>query len=195
HLLSENPGTPDEVRKQINIIVKEAARAQEIVQNLLSFASPPETSETRMDVNRTLHKALDLLNNGAKKFSGKVLTSLEEIPPVKADETQFLQVFLALIQNALEAMETAAGDGHLVLKTWPINGNVHVSIADNGPGIPKDVRRRIFDPFFSTKGVGKGIGLGLPICYRIVSAYGGTITVDSLPNEGTTVEVTLPVGA
>jgi signal transduction histidine kinase len=116
----------------------------------------------------------------------------EEVPPVLGDASQFMEVFLNVIHNALQALESFRKDGRVVIKTWKIEKEVHVSVTDNGPGIAPENLRRIFDPFFTTKDVGKGTGLGLSIVYRIVTAHEGKITVDSVPGEGATFEITLP---
>jgi signal transduction histidine kinase len=98
-------------------------------------------------------------------------------------------VFLNLFTNAAQAME---GQGKLYIRTWLAGDAVHISVADNGKGIPEDVLTRIFDPFFTTKPVGEGTGLGLAISHQIIQQHGGDIQVESRVGEGTSFHIKLP---
>ena len=106
------------------------------------------------------------------------------------DETQLFQMLLNLVLNAFEALD--AQGGTVRISTAAQGGHVTLRVADNGPGIPEEVRDKIFDPFFTTKGSGKGIGLGLAIVYQIVEAHGGSITMESAAGQGTAFTVSLP---
>jgi signal transduction histidine kinase len=106
------------------------------------------------------------------------------------DDGQLRQVVLALIVNALDA--TPAG-GFIVVETRPAPGGfVSLVVGDNGEGIPKEIQDKIFNPFFTTKPLGQGTGLGLAVCHGIVSSHGGQIRVDSEVGQGTRMEILLP---
>jgi two-component system NtrC family sensor kinase len=110
---------------------------------------------------------------------------------MKGSQSELQQVFLNLINNALDAMEKRGGT--LDIKSHSEENQIVVEVADDGPGIPKANLGRIFDPFFTTKPVGKGTGLGLSICYGIVRKLGGEIDVHSMVDVGTTFRVILPL--
>jgi|GEM_PF-3247266 len=192
-MLSEDDAVPEKVAKRTRLIFREGERARNIVENLLTFARAPQNDASPVDLRGILTKALDLAVYDLQKAGVEVLTSFEDLPPVRGDAGRLLQAFLALITNALQAVRETGRAGRLVVKTWRIEENAHVSLEDDGPGIPPENLQRIFDPFFTTKDVGKGTGLGLSTCYKIVQSHGGTITVDATPGEGSTFEVVLPI--
>jgi signal transduction histidine kinase len=127
-----------------------------------------------------------------REVGARVETVLPEgVPHVAGDARALNQVFLNLLKNATEALE---GTGGIVRVRLGQEGSwVVIEIRDDGPGIPPEIRERLFEPFFSTKGAGRGTGLGLSICRRIVSEHGGSIRVDSSSEAGTTFMVRLPV--
>ena len=111
---------------------------------------------------------------------------------MRASQSELQQVFLNLINNALDAMEK---EGGILNITTHLEGDyLVVEVSDTGPGIPEPNRQRIFDPFFTTKPVGKGTGLGLSICYGIIKKMGGEINVNSALGRGTTFTIKLPTG-
>ena len=116
-----------------------------------------------------------------------------ELPMTTADFHQMQQVFVNLITNAEQAMIEAHGKGKLTIKTQQLDHTVRVTIADSGPGIPQENLKRVFDPFFTTKEVGEGTGLGLSICYGIVQEHHGNISVNSIPGQGTSFLVEIPI--
>ena len=113
-----------------------------------------------------------------------------DLPHITAHGSQLNQVWTNLLDNALDALD---GDGVITLRTRHTGDNVVVEVADDGPGIPEEVRSRVFDPFFTTKDVGRGTGLGLDVVNRVVSNHRGQVLVASGPG-GTPFEVRLPVG-
>ena len=112
------------------------------------------------------------------------------MPPVEGDPRALNQVFLNLLKNAAEAFEGPGGTVWVSAETR--ENEIQVKFRDDGPGVPPDVRARIFQPFFTTKGAGKGSGLGLSISRRIVAEHGGSLELSSEPGQGTTFTVTLP---
>jgi two-component system NtrC family sensor kinase len=191
-ILAEDEGLTEGVRKRIQLMFEEGERARGIVQKLLAFAQSPESDSRVADVNAIMGEVLELVAHDLGKAGIEVMTFFEEVPPVSGEASQYQQAFLALVTNALEAIREKRDKGMLIVKTWRIENETHLSIADNGIGIPPEQLGRIFDPFYTSKEVGKGTGLGLSICYKIVAAQGGRITVDSSLHEGTTFEVVLP---
>jgi len=155
---------------------------------------PPERAP--LDLARIVESSLRLagFDKGFKRL--RVETDFDpRAPKVSADADQLQQVFLNLLLNARDAMPDG-GDLRLRLSHDPAANEVSVEVADTGHGIPEDVLPRVFDPFFTTKGAGRGTGLGLAVCYGIVTAHGGRIKVGpGADGLGTSVRVSLPAGA
>jgi signal transduction histidine kinase len=116
-----------------------------------------------------------------------------DLPRTMADPYQIQQVVLNLIVNAEHAIKGFRNHGQIVVRTETDGSQIRLTIEDDGPGIPENVRSKIFNPFFTTKEDGQGTGLGLSICLGIVQEHGGTIVAESLPHGGTAVIVELPV--
>ena len=192
-LLSEQPEVPEAARRDLMVIINEAQRTKQIVQNLLSFARqmPPHRQPVQVNgiLRRTLQlRAYDLANHGVKvveKFA-------EPLPDIVGDAHQLQQVFLNILNNAYDAVRETGHAGIIEVRTAVSGASIEVSFLDNGPGIAAP--DRIFEPFFSTKEVGKGTGLGLSICYGIVNEHGGDITCSNRTDEpGAAFVVRLPL--
>lgn len=196
-LMNELELTPDD-REVFLRIVKEINRIETLLRNLLSYARPPRPNFDPLDLNAQIENCL---NNAAMVLkspeyageNGKRITlerSLtESLPQVKADPAQLQQVFLNLLLNAIEAI---TGEGRIVVATRPgPGGSVRVEVSDTGKGMTPEVCAGIFQPFYTTKP--KGNGLGLAISKRLVELHGGRIEVVSTPGRGTTFIVTLPI--
>lgn len=113
------------------------------------------------------------------------------LPPIVADPAQLQQVLVNLVVNAVQAMP---GGGHLTIRTLVSEGGVLLVVEDTGVGMDEEVAKRIFMPFFTTKGIGHGTGLGLAVVHGIVSSHGGKISVASEPGQGSRFDVFLPIG-
>jgi len=134
---------------------------------------------------------LSLMEHQLQGGSIKVRKELaEKLPEVRGNENRLQQVFFNLLLNARDAMP---GGGWLTLLTRADDDTVVVEVRDTGDGIKREHIKRIYDPFFTTKGIGRGTGLGLSVSYGILQEHGGSIAVDSAPGQGTTFRVTLPV--
>ena len=194
-LLMENPELPESARRDLRVILQEAQRTKQIVQNLLSFARqmPPQRQLVQLNsiLQRTVHlRSYDFISHGIQ-----VVERLDEsIPAVVGDSHQLQQVFLNILNNAYDAVRETARPARIEIRSASANTFVEISFRDNGMGIVDP--ERIFDPFFTTKDVGKGTGLGLSICYGIVREHGGEIVChNNLDSEGATFVVRLPVAA
>ncbi|MCL6641018.1 MAG: response regulator [Candidatus Rokubacteria bacterium] len=181
---------PDQpLREQLEIVVSEAARARDIVRDLLDFGRQRPLTLRPVDVNGIVSQAVALL----RPASGRVTIHEEydpRLPLVEADASRLKQVFLNIVQNALHAMP---GGGHLRVRTERDGEDVTVTFTDTGVGIPPENLTRIFDPFFTTKPDANGTGLGLSVSLGIVRQHGGAIEVESEPDRGATFTVRLPV--
>jgi two-component system NtrC family sensor kinase len=173
-LMLENPKLPEAVHQDLRVIMMEAQRTKEIVQNLLSFARQMPPQREPVDLNAVLRRTIALRSYDFSSHGVDVIERLEEpLPHIIGDAHQLQQVFLNILNNAYDAVRETDRRGRIEITTTRENDVVHVGFKDNGPGIAN--AERIFDPFFTTKDVGKGTGLGLSICYGIVHAHGGEI--------------------
>ena len=192
------PGDPREksLREYVDIIDKEVQRCSRIVDGLLDFSRPKGKTKTRVDLNRVVEDTLFLLQHHRRFKQLKVERHLAAgLPPVRANAEQLVQVFMALMLNALDAMEHG---GELTVSTRLHRGRpdeVTVEIQDTGMGIPRSRLGQIFEPFYTTKPPGRGTGLGLSICYGIVEAHNGRIEAESSLGQGSVFRVFLPVHA
>jgi PAS domain S-box-containing protein len=191
-LLMENPDLPDNARKDLRVILQEAQRTKQIVQNLLSFARqmPPERSAVQL--NSILRRTIQLRSYDFTSHGVEVVEHLDqELPEVMGDAHQLQQVFLNILNNAYDAVHEMGRAPRIEIMSTKAGDAVEVSFRDNGNGISHP--DKIFDPFFTTKGVGKGTGLGLSICYGIVKEHGGEILChNNLGGQGATFIVRLP---
>jgi len=178
----------------ISGIFDSVIRCRTITHRLLGFSRRMEMSHDAIDVNATVKEVLDFLEKEISFRNIRMELNLsEDLPKILTDKGQVQQVFLNIINNAIDAVD----EGGLIEVSSIVKDNqvVRVSIRDNGSGIPKDILKHIFEPFYTTKGKGKGTGLGLSISYGIMQRLGGTILVESEVNKGTTFVVEIPVKA
>jgi two-component system NtrC family sensor kinase len=173
-------------------LYKQALRTHRIVQNLLSFARQHKPERTPVRLNSILEDTLALRDYDLRMSQIHVhLLLASDLPEVPADPHQLQQVFLNLINNAVDAILEKGLEGNLWVSTGVEAEQVFVEFTDSGAGV-KDPSR-VFDPFYTTKPVGKGTGLGLSICYGIVTEHGGTILVKNAPERGATFRIELPL--
>jgi two-component system NtrC family sensor kinase len=169
-----------------------AERIRDVVQNLRLFSRLDEAEFKLADIQEGIESTLRLLS----QYYAADRTTLErhyaELPPIACYAGQLNQVWMNLLVNAAQA---AGNEGTVRITTALENENIVVAIKDSGAGIPPDNLRKIFDPFFTTKPVGEGTGLGLSISHSIIERHGGTINAKSLPGEGATFTIVLPINA
>jgi signal transduction histidine kinase len=190
-LEAEATGLPEAVRNDLRVLHRNAQRVARIAQGLLSFSRQSPGAPGLIQLNDVVRETLLLAERQVTR-TGTCLSveTAEGLPPVRGDGSALEQVLLNLVTNAGAAVE-AGGEIRIVTRRHPERpGCVQLIVADSGGGIPADVLPRIFDPFFSTKP--SGTGLGLSVSHGIVREHGGTIDVESTPGQGTRFTITLP---
>ena len=183
-----------ETRKDLEIVMREAVRARDVVRRLLDFARQSESSRARASLNDVVDDVV-ALSRHLIHTSGVTLNLVleEDLPWILVDVNQMKQVLLNLIHNALQAMPSG-GELTISTKSTARGGRdwIKVSVQDTGIGIPKVDQARIFEPFYTTKGQEGGTGLGLSVTYGIITDHGGQIDVESQPGAGSKFSVWLP---
>jgi len=193
----DTPGLADDARLDVfpnylQVIVRETYRCKGIIDNLLSFGRKSDGLSINVDLNRILQEIIELISHQPNYRQVKLSSNLQDgLPCVHGDPSALRQVCMNLLINAHQAI---TGDGMVELSTaGPKADMISITIRDNGCGIAADNLDRIWDPFFTTKEAGKGIGLGLALTYSIVKRHNGEILVKSKLGEGTEFTVLLPV--
>ena len=189
--LLETEGLNERANDYVSKLFKQAQRTHRVVQNLLSFARQRKPQREEVDIRKVLDETLALRDYDLKSNSIRVEREAPAEPAiVVADPHQIEQVFLNIVNNAVDAILETGRNGRIKVRVYSANGHVCTQFSDDGPGL-KDPKR-IFDPFYTTKSVGKGTGLGLSICYGIVKEHGGDITAHNAPEGGAIIEVRIP---
>jgi PAS domain S-box-containing protein len=194
--LAERDDIDETAKGDLQTIYRESQRASRITGNLLSFARKHKPDRSLISINDVVIKSLELHDYRLKVNNIELVQDLDpDMPMTMADFHQMQQVFVNIITNAEQAMTEAHGKGRLRVATQTADETILITFTDTGPGVPEDDLKSIFDPFFTTKDVGKGTGLGLSICFGIVQEHGGQFYARSVPGEGTTFFVELPIAA
>lgn len=182
---------PVTTRQYLSLVQGGLRRVQGIVHQLLDFARQRDLVLGAVDVGKVLEETVALARYQIERKRVKLRLTLPQSPPsIQADGSRLQQVLLNLLLNALDAVPER---GEVRISACRDTQGIEIAVADNGCGIPEEDLGRIFDPFFSTKGVGRGTGLGLSVSYGIVQAHGGRIAVESRVGVGSTFRVWLPV--
>ncbi len=192
-LLLEKDICDEPSRQNLEKISIQANRCREIIRGLLDFSRQKKPQKTLTDINALLRRCISLMENQAQFHNITIVQNFDEtLPMIVVDPSQIERVFLNLIINAAEAMN---GSGTLTLTTgFGINAkNIEIEVKDTGHGISMENMEKIFNPFFTTKEIGHGVGLGLAISYGIVKEHNGEITVESEYGKGATFTVALPI--
>ncbi|MBI2682558.1 MAG: hypothetical protein HYX26_04980 [Acidobacteriales bacterium] len=194
-LLLTTESLPSQHKDYAEKILQQARRTKQLVSNLLTFAKQAPLQRAQVDLNVITEKAVELQSMGSRDRRIGVRCQLHpELPRIEGDENQLLQVCVHILNNAADAMADMPDlpeDATIRVRTWEEDGLVFWSCTDSGPGVANPAQ--IFDPFYSTKPVGKGAGLGLSASYGIVREHGGEIQCRNHREGGAEFIVSLPV--
>jgi len=190
-LARKHPHLPEQVAQDLEKIAATSLHARQIINNLMLFSRQTPPQKTRVDLNTVLEEGLDFLGSRCEGNGITVVQELSpELPEITADASQLRQVFVNLVANAIYAMP---GGGTLTITTRASGDRVVLSVEDTGTGMSREALKQIFIPFFTTKDVDEGTGLGLPVVHGIVTSHGGTIHVESDPGQGARFDIELPM--
>jgi len=193
-LLMDREDISPDIRADLEAINDGARRVAGIVKRLLAFSRQTKPERKLVDINELIESTLILRAYHLRVNNIEVVTRLAPgILETVVDPGQIQQVLLNLIVNAETEMKLARGKGRLTITTEKKDNTIRTCVEDNGPGINPEVMNKIFDPFFTTREVGQGTGLGLSLCYGIITEHKGRIYVESKPGKGATFIVELPV--
>lgn len=189
-LIKKDAGLSEQSVKDLDKIIRASIFARDTVKKLLVFASQIQPGETETNLNAIVTENIQFFEMRCKKENITVLADLDPaLPAIHADPGQLNQVMINLFVNAMQAMPKG---GTIRISTGLREEEIFLSIQDTGPGIAENIREKIFLPFFTTKEVGKGTGLGLAVTHGIVHAYKGRIDVQSSTEQGTNFTIYLP---
>jgi len=194
-LLMVTGAFPKQLRREVQTIYREADRAAKIVRNLLVFAGSRRLARRSVSLNAVLQKVIALRQAAWRSLDIEVVRHYDEkLPRVLSDPLLLHQVFLNMVMNAEQAIAAAGRGGRIDITTAvvPSGDRIVATVRDTGNGIPADAFTRVFEPFYTTKEVGKGTGLGLAIVYGIIQEHGGHISAANHPDGGAIFTVELP---
>ncbi|MDJ0948582.1 MAG: PAS domain S-box protein [Alphaproteobacteria bacterium] len=194
-MLSEDTEDPA-IAERAEKIKNAAERCARIVKTFLDMARQREPQRRLLNVNELIGNILELLGNSLKTSGVEFSHDLApDLPLLQADPDQLHQLLTNLILNAQQALSDQPRPRRLIVRTERnvARDSIRIAVVDNGPGVPRDIRSRIFEPLYTKKPVGKGTGIGLSVCQAIAESHEGTILVEDTPGGGATFVVTLPV--
>ena len=190
-LIKKYPELSEQAIQDIEKITKASLHAREVVKKLMLFARQMPPQKTRVSLNQVIEEGLYFLESRCVKEGIKVARSLSpKLPEVIADHAQMTQVLVNIVVNAIQAMPDG---GKLTIRTNASDRFISLKVEDTGVGMSEKVLKQIFLPFFTTKEIGQGTGLGLPVVHGIVTSHSGSINVDSKVGQGTKFEIQLPI--
>jgi signal transduction histidine kinase len=190
-LAANYPDLPEEVYQDLVKIVKSTLYAREVIKKVLFFSRQTHPREAKTNLNRLIEDWMDFFEFRCAQNNIDIVLEMDEsLPEVTADPAQLNQVLVNLVVNAIHAMPEG---GTLTIKTGVNHNRVLMAVRDTGQGIPEAIANKIFLPFFTTKEVDQGTGLGLSVVYGIVNEHGGSVKVDSQLGAGTTFMIELPI--
>ncbi|MHC4953168.1 MAG: sensor histidine kinase [Planctomycetota bacterium] len=189
-LILSDPGLSDPLRERADVISGEVDRLTRLMRGYLRQLRAPEPELEDTDLGALIERILGVMAPllEVRSIEVQIDVALGADRPFPCDPAQVEQVILNLVQNALDAMPSG---GRLIIRAAETENGRAISVADSGSGVPAGIRERVFEPFFSTKEVGQGTGLGLSLCREIARSHGGDIILDSDPVFGTVVTLTL----
>lgn len=190
-LASKSPQLPKQVKEDLNRIITVSLGAREIIKHLMIFARQKKPEKTRMNLNSIVQEGLVFFESRCLKEGIELVRSLSpDLPEIVADRTQIHQVLVNLITNAIQAMPEG---GRLTIRTETREHHVSLIIEDTGTGITNEVKKQMFLPFFTTKEIGQGTGIGLSVVHGVITSHNGIIKVESEIGAGSRFEIHLPI--
>jgi len=190
-LAKKGDGAPRSIKQDIEKIETASLHAREIIQKLLVFARQTPPKKIQVDLNQIVKDGLYFFEARCAKQGVELVRKLSpDLPEITADPAQLNQLLVNLIVNALQSIP---GAGKITVQTQSSDRQVCLIVEDTGAGMSEEVLEQIFIPFFTTKDVGQGTGLGLPVAHGIVTAHGGSINVESKIGRCTRFEIQLPI--
>jgi signal transduction histidine kinase len=189
-LMQKAPDLPQSAAKDLEKIVKASLHAREVIHKLLVFSRQKPPVKVRVNLNRVVSDGLYFLESRCAR-AGITLSPVlaPDLPEISADASQLHQVVVNLVVNSIQAMPDG---GTLTIETQTGTDWVSLSVQDTGAGMTDEVREKVFTPFFTTKDVDQGTGLGLAVAHGIVTSHGGSVRVESAPGKGARFEIRLP---
>ena len=190
-LSSKVTDLPEQVYSDLDNIVKAALHAREVIKKLMFFSRQTPPRETLVNLNRLIEDGIYLFESRCAK-NGIIVTKklCQDLPAIKADLSQLQQVFTNLIVNALQAMPE---EGKLSIETSFDEDHVYLLVQDSGIGMTQETLKQIFLPFFTTKDIKQGTGLGLSVVHGLVKSHGGSIDVESRVGQGACFRIKFPL--
>ena len=190
-LASKYPDLNEDVYQDLVKIVKSTLYAREIIKKVLYFGRQTHPKEAKTDLNKLIGEWMDFFESRCAKSGIRIVVERDQgLPVVNGDPAQLNQVFVNVVVNAIQAMPAG---GTLTIKTMRKQDRASIIVQDTGQGIEEENKDKIFLPFFSTKEVDEGTGLGLSVVYGIVNEHGGSIEVSSKKGHGSTFDIMLPI--
>ncbi len=190
-LAKKCPEIPDQASQDIDKIVRSSLHAREIIKKLMIFARQMPPKKARIDLNQIINEGLYFFEARCARAGIELVRSLSpDIPKITGDQAQLNQVLVNLVVNSIQAMPKG---GTLTIQTYAGDDSIILAVADTGVGMSEDIIKKIFIPFFSTKDIDEGTGLGLAVVHGIVTSHKGSIEVESKVNQGSRFEVQLPI--
>lgn len=190
-LLKKHPGLPGDAKEDIEKIEAASLHAREVVKKLMLFGRQMPPRKTLVNINRVIEEGLYFIKSRCKKSDIEIKLALSpEMPETTVDQAQIYQALVNLVVNAVQAMPEG---GLLTITTRFDRKNISVIVEDTGIGMDEETRKKVFMPFFTTKEIDEGTGIGLSVVHGIITSHGGEIRVDSRPGKGSRFEIVLPI--
>lgn len=190
-LILRNENLSDDIKNDIDKIVTASMHAREVVRKLMLFARQMPAEKTKVNLNKVIDGGLYFLDARCTKAGIEMVRSLSpDLPEILADQSQIHQILVNLVVNAIQAMPDG---GTITISTECLDKNICLSVTDTGVGMSEEIQEQLFVPFFTTKDVDEGTGLGLPVVHGIVTSHGGSIKVSSKVGKGSSFEIQLPI--
>jgi signal transduction histidine kinase len=190
-LIKKDLNNPQQIMMDVNKIESASLHAREVIKKLMIFSRQSPQKKSPINLDRIVEEGLYFLESRCAKADINLIKELDgNLPDFVADKSQLYQILVNLVVNSIQAMPDG---GTINIKTSHDETNVILSVKDSGLGIEEDILNKIFIPFFTTKDIDEGTGLGLAVVHGIVTSHGGLIKVESKPGEGTVFNIYLPI--